>query len=113
MNLGAPPMHKLAGSVLQRSTVGLAIGSLVVASLVAPVRSAAAQQPLSEARELYVSASYEEALAALTRIRSGSVDAPAIEQIDQYRLLCLFALGRVTEAQAVADDLITKNPALT
>jgi hypothetical protein len=53
--------------------------------------------PLSEARDLYASAAYEDALGALSRLDK---DAPVTEQVDQYRL---FALGRTAEAQAVAE----------
>jgi TonB family protein len=35
-----------------------------------------------------------------------------VEQVDQYRAFCLFALGRNGEAQKVAEGLISKNPML-
>src|SRR5438045_3483107 len=54
----------------------------------------AAQDPLSTARDLYASASYEEALVMLTGLREGSAAATVVEQVDQYRAFCLFALGR-------------------
>jgi len=69
-----------------------------------------AQVPLGAARDLYASGAYEEALATLTRAHDSNTAPTAIEQIDQYRAFCLFALGRTSEAQLVAADLIAKNP---
>jgi hypothetical protein len=72
----------------------------------------AAQDPLSAARDLYASASYDEALVMLTGLRDASGPATMVEQVDQYRAFCLFALGRHAEAQKVAEGLISKNPLL-
>src|SRR5439155_2127437 len=74
--------------------------------------SAGAQDPLSGARELYASAAYEDALTTLTKLHASDTAASNIEQIDQYRAFCLFALGRVAEAQTLAENLISKNPLL-
>jgi hypothetical protein len=73
---------------------------------------AAAQDPLSAARELYASADYEQALAALGGFRRSDAAASVLEQVDQYRAFCLFALGRTADAQAVAESLVKKNPML-
>jgi TonB family protein len=61
--------------------------------------------PLGTARELYASARYDEALAVLNEIRSA--DRRAVEQ---YRSLCLLALGRTPEAEAAIAALITADP---
>jgi tetratricopeptide (TPR) repeat protein len=73
---------------------------------------AAAQDPLTAARELYASAAYEEALSALSRLQSAGTTPAVLEQADQYRAFCLFALGRTSDAQTVAENLIRKNPTL-
>ena len=73
---------------------------------------AAAQDPLSAARELYASADYEQALEKLGGLRTPETAAPVLEQVDQYRAFCLFALGRTADAQAVAESLVRKNPML-
>jgi hypothetical protein len=73
---------------------------------------AAAQDPLSAARELYASADYEQALEKLGGLRTPETAAPVLEQVDQYRAFCLFALGRTADAQAVAEGLVKKNPML-
>lgn len=64
-----------------------------------------ATDPLGNARELYASARYDEALAVLNEIRSA--DRRAVEQ---YRSLCLLALGRTPEAEAAIAALITADP---
>jgi TonB family protein len=61
--------------------------------------------PLGTARELYASARYDEALALLNDIRS--TDRRTIEQ---YRSLCLLALGRTPEAEAAIAALISADP---
>jgi hypothetical protein len=76
------------------------------------VGTAAAEDPLSAARDLYASASYEEALVMLTGLRDRNATAAVVEQVDEYRAFCLFALGRDAEAQKVAEGLISKNPML-
>jgi TonB family protein len=89
---------------MKRLTIGLIC--------IALAGTAAAQDPLSAARDLYASASYEEALAMLTGLHDRNPAAAMVEQVDQYRAFCLFALGRNAEAQKVAESLISKNPML-
>jgi TonB family protein len=72
--------------------------------------SVAAQDQFAAAKDLYASAAYEDALSALTLAHN---DASAdTEHIDQYRAFCLFALGRTSEAEAIADTLVRKDPLL-
>ena len=73
---------------------------------------AAAQDPLGAARELYASADYEQALEKLGGLRTPETAASVLEQVEQYRAFCLFALGRTADAQAVAENLVKKNPML-
>ena len=80
--------------------------ALVVTLFWGPAR---AQDPLGAAKELYAAAAYDEALAALERLRSGATPALALE-VDQYRAFCLFALGRTREAEAVAENVVRANP---
>jgi TonB family protein len=89
---------------MKRFLIGLACVGLVGA--------VAAQDPLGAARDLYASASYEEALVMLTGLHDESASATIVEQADEYRAFCLFALGRNAEAQKVAEGLISKNPML-
>ncbi len=82
------------------ATIGLAV------ALAAPL---AAQDPLLAAKDLYASASYEEALSSLALLANGAAPDVA-RQIDQYRAFSLFALGRMAEAERVAESLIRGNP---
>lgn len=71
----------------------------------------AAQDPLSSARQLYAAARYDEALATLDGLREVTtttmLDRRAIEQ---YRSLCLMALGRGLEAEAAIAAVIQTDP---
>jgi TonB family protein len=86
--------------------------SIVLAMLLfTPRTSAAADDPLVAARDLYVSAAYEEALTTLTRLAdSGQVPPAQAIQIDKYRSFCLYALGRTAEAESIAQSIIRKEP---
>jgi hypothetical protein len=64
--------------------------------------------PLNTAKDLYASARYDEALSVLNGLRIGdSVDRRAIEQ---YRSLCLLALGRATEAETAIAAVVKEDP---
>jgi hypothetical protein len=80
----------------------------------AAAANAVAQDPLTAARDLYASAAYEDALTALNRVPAsgGTSNAQQIEQLEQYKAFCLFALGRTVDAQSVAEGLISRNPLL-
>lgn len=85
----------------------------IALALAAPV---AAQQrdgrdtPLNAARDLYASARYDEALAVLNGMRPVDGIAPDRKSIEQYRLLCLLALGRTSEAEAAIAAVVTVDP---
>src|SRR6476661_1616897 len=59
------------------------------------------------ARDLYASARYDEALAVLN---DSSVTVSDRKSIEQYRSLCLLALGRGTEAESAIAAVITADP---
>jgi hypothetical protein len=61
--------------------------------------------PLAAIRALYVSAAYEEALAGLETVEGDP------QQIDQYRALCLLALGRTAEAERALERIASREPA--
>ena len=87
---------------------------VVVVGLVAASTAASADQdPLNIAKDLYASAAYEEALSTLSRLTDARASVPGIaRQADQYRAFCLYALGRVSEAESVAESLIRREPLL-
>jgi hypothetical protein len=61
---------------------------------------------LATAKALYTSAAYEEALTHLSSIK----DPALAEQVEQYRALCLLALGRGDEAERALERLVTSRP---
>ena len=69
-----------------------------------------AQDSLSNARELYASADYERALATLNRIRATGVAHAEVPALEQYRALCLLALGRASEAEDAIAALVSAAP---
>ena len=74
----------------------------------APAVLAAEEDPLRAAKDLYTSASYEEALTTLAGIEPSA--AEITRQVDMYRAFSLYALGRTAEAEKVAESLIRREP---
>ena len=96
------------------SRFSLTIGLLCIGALNVPV---AAQEipvvpPLPAAidmnrvRTLYGGAAYEDALAAMPAVNGEAVTT----DLEQYRALCLLALGREKEAIATVERLVRDNP---
>jgi hypothetical protein len=65
---------------------------------------------LAAARELYASASYDDALAVLNRLRSSDHPPGQSRAIEQYRALCLLALGRAADAQEAIEAVVVAEP---
>jgi TonB family protein len=90
---------------------GLTAVLVAALALTAPAAPAAAQtegSPLAAARDLYASARYDEALTVLNSMRPAeSTDRKTVEQ---YRSLCLLALGRGTEAEGAIAAVVTEDP---
>lgn len=83
--------------------------ALLVVSLAAP--AAAQEGPLAAARDLYSAARYDEALAMLNGLRPQESGNPAaMRAIEQYRSLCLLALGRGPEAEAAIAAVVAADP---
>src|SRR6185295_17334923 len=84
-----------------------------VAALAVPVM---AQQrdgrdnPIAAARDLYASARYVEALAVLNTLRPAEDGPTDRKSIEQYRSLCLLALGRGPEAETAIAAVVTADP---
>jgi tetratricopeptide (TPR) repeat protein len=68
----------------------------------------APQGPLNAAKDLYASARYDEALSVLNGLRAG--DAVDRKSVEQYRSLCLLALGRASEAETAIAAVVTADP---
>ena len=83
---------------------------IVFVLLTAPwlAAGAAAQADLAEAKTQYEEAAYEEALTTLTRASAmATVDKV---QLEQYRALCLIALGRTGEAEKAVVSMVEADP---
>jgi TonB family protein len=72
------------------------IGALCLAA------TASAQEPLAKAKALYDAAAYEEALTLL-----GPVKEP---EAQQYKALCMLALGRPQDAAGAIESLVSAEP---
>lgn len=82
-------------------------------ALVAAAGVAAAQDALTAAKDLYASARYDEALAALNTLRvreDVSVKPADVRALEQYRSLCLLALGRASEAEEAISNVVAVDP---
>jgi TonB family protein len=70
----------------------------------------AQERDLAAARELYASASYDDALAVLNRLRASDHPPSQARTIEQYRAFCLLALGRAADAQQAIEAVIAAEP---
>lgn len=83
----------------------------LAAALVFAASGASAQEgDLAAARELYASASYDDALTVLNKLRSSDHPASQARAIEQYRAFCLLALGRAADAQQAIEAVVAAEP---
>ena len=85
----------------------------MVIALAAPGRAQlrdGRENPLLAARDLYASARYDEALAVLNGLQPVDGVTSDRKSIEQYRSLCLLALGRGTEAESAIAAVVTADP---
>jgi TonB family protein len=73
------------------------------------IAGAQSRTPLENAKALYDSASFDEALAVLDRLGSAQPDAD-VEEVQRYRALCLLALNRTAEAQNAIEVVFSRDP---
>ena len=66
-----------------------------------------AQESVAAARDLYTSASYEEALTMLSRLDSDNTEPSDRMAVNQYRAFCLLALGRMPEAERAIEAVLS------
>ena len=97
---------------MTRRTITAAVPYILTAMLAASAAHAA-QDSLTGARELYASAEYEQALAALNRLRATGVASQDVPAVEQYRALCLLALGRADEAEDAIAAVVSAAPSYT
>jgi TonB family protein len=70
-------------------------------------------ESLALARDLYGAAEYERALGILDHLRTSAAPAPGsdVATLEQYRALCLLALGRSADAEQAIAALVLADPA--
>jgi TonB-like protein len=73
-----------------------------VVTALCTMATVSAQEPLTKAKALYDAANYEEALILLAPVHD--------PEAQQYRALCMLALGRSQEASSEVDSLIASVP---
>lgn len=81
---------------------------VLAAAIAAPAAAQTDSSPLATARDLYASARYDEALAVLNGMRPA--ETADRKSIEQYRSLCLLALGRGTEAEGAIAAVVMADP---
>jgi hypothetical protein len=72
--------------------------------------AAAAQGSLAGARDLYAAAAYDDALVMLNGLRGAERRPEDGRTIEQYRALCLLALGRTDEATGAIQVIVAAAP---
>lgn len=85
------------------------VGFMLIAWLICPIAGIANQDALARAKDLYLSASYDEALVILERLQTEKAHDTGTE-IAQYRVFCLLALNRGDEAQAAIEGIVKADP---
>jgi hypothetical protein len=84
--------------------------AIIAIGLAAAGSALPAQDQLRAAKDQYASAAYEDALATLSRVQTAQSAPEVARQVDQYRAFALYALGRTTEAESVAESMIRREP---
>jgi TonB family protein len=83
---------------------------LVAVVILTMAEAAAAQSSLAGARDLYTAAAYDDALAMLNGLHVSDQRPEDGRAIDQYRALCLLALGRTAEATTAIQLVVAAVP---
>src|SRR5947208_10413957 len=86
-------------------------GGFLIIALVLSQSAVHADDSLASARDLYASAAYEDALAMLGRLNMKELPSTDGRVADQYRALCLLALGKTAEASLAIEAVVTAEPA--
>lgn len=94
--------------MIRRSTPA----SLVAVALLAAA-PAAAQDLLGSARAQYTAADYDAALLTLNQMRSNGLVTEDVPAVEQYRALCLLALGRSSEAEEAMAAAVAAVPSFS
>lgn len=86
------------------------VAAFVAGNVLAATHAGAQEADLTAARDLYASASYDDALTVLNRLRSAEHPASQSRVIEQYRAFCLLALGRPADAERAIEAVVAAEP---
>jgi len=86
------------------------VAAFVAGNVLAAIQAGAQETDLTAARDLYASASYDDALTVLNRLRSAEHPASQSRLIEQYRAFCLLALGRPADAEQAIEAVVAAEP---
>lgn len=102
---GTVSLHPMALWVLMLATL----------LLMSVPRLAGAQDLLANARTLYQSAAYDEALNTLTQLaaKKDALSPTDLREVEEYKFLCLLALGRKDEARVSMGIVVKSDPLYT
>jgi TonB family protein len=91
--------------------IAVRCGSLLAAIVLLGVSAvaAASDETLARAKELYRSASYDEALVVLDQVAHDSAGSLRVEA-SEYRLFCLIALDRKIDARVAIESMVSNDP---
>jgi TonB family protein len=89
-----------------RAPARIAIAAMI--SLGCGAAALASDDELSRAKELYLSAAYEDALTVLDGLKGDT--ATDLTEAAEYRVFCLLALQRSTEAEKAIETIVTLKP---
>jgi len=68
-------------------------------------------ESLTAVKELYAKAAYEDVLAATKDAHAEALpSSPDAMQLEQYRMFCMFALGRRADAESIAQAIVRIDP---
>ncbi len=95
---------------MKSRTLGTVLLAVALASPASAQLRDGRENPLSAARDLYASARYDEALAVLNGLQPSDGVGSDRKSIEQYRSLCLLALGRGPEAESAIAAVVTVDP---
>src|SRR4051794_20137443 len=95
--------------IMERALTWLLATLLIAVNTVIGAR-AQPQDAIASARELYAAADYEAALQRLNALPASSRRSDDSLLADQYRALCLLALGRTQEAESAIAAVVTGSP---
>lgn len=92
------------------SILTLTVAVVLTGALALPAGAVAQSLPFQPALDLYAAAAYDEALAALDLARQSDLGVDDRVTVEQYRMLCLVALGRTAAAEDAAVSLLETQP---